>query len=462
METNMKTIAVILAGGTGSRFGGSGPKQFQKLAGLTIIEHTIKVFNDSNLIDEILIVVKDGYQDKIHEIVNNNNFIKVEKVLCGGKERSDSSLAAIKALESEKGSDEYKLLFHDAVRPFVDDIIIQNCIDALTHFNAVDVAIPTADTIIEINNDKITNIPERSGLRRGQTPQGFKLATIKKAYELALADEKFTVTDDCGVVFKYLPSEAIYVVPGSETNIKITHQQDIFLADKLFQLRSIKENICKTESYYKKYFYNKTVVVFGGSYGIGQEIVETAKQYGAHVFSFSRSENDTNIQNASSVSKALKLAYEETGQIDCVINTAAILTTKPLSHLTHKEVLDTININYLGVINIVKASEEYLMKSKGSVLLFASSSYTRGRANYALYSSSKAAVVNLTQAMAEEWSNKAIRINCINPERTDTPMRVANFGDEPKDTLLTPKVVAMKALSTLASEYTGQVIDVTR
>jgi 2-C-methyl-D-erythritol 4-phosphate cytidylyltransferase len=456
----MKTIAVILAGGVGSRFGYDGPKQFVKLAGLSVIDHTIKAFNDSSLIDEIIVVIKDGYQEKIWDSVQQLGFVKVDRVLSGGNERSDSSLAAIKALESENQAEDYKLLFHDAVRPFVDNNIIQRCVDALTHFNAVDVAINTADTIIEVNNDLITNIPERSSLRRGQTPQAFRLKTIKQAYQLALQDSEFKTTDDCGVVCRYLPEEPVYVVEGHESNIKITHEQDIFLADKLFQLRSMNENVMRTEKFFHKFFRTKTLVVFGGSYGIGAEIVSLAKRFGANVFSFSRSETNTNIENAMAVSNALSRVYEETGQIDFVVNTAAILTIKPLQHLSHKEILDSINVNYFGVVNIAKAAEQFLSKTKGSLLLFTSSSYTRGRANYALYSSSKAAVVNFTQAISEEWSHKSIRINCINPERTNTPMRVANFGIEPKDTLLDAADVAVSSLNTLASEFTGQVIDV--
>ena len=92
--------------------------------------------------------------------------------------------------------------------------------------------------------------------------------------------------------------------------------------------------------------------------------------------------------------------------------------------------------------------------------MFASSSYTRGRANYSIYSSAKSAVVNLAQALAEEWEEDEIRVNVINPERTKTPMREENFGKEPDKTLLMPKVVAEATLHTLLSRCTGQVINV--
>ena len=94
------------------------------------------------------------------------------------------------------------------------------------------------------------------------------------------------------------------------------------------------------------------------------------------------------------------------------------------------------------------------------ILQFTSSSYTRGRAFYSLYSSSKAAVVNFIQAIAEEWAVDGVNINCINPQRTKTPMRIKNFGLEDEKTLLKSKDVAITALSILSENVTGEVIDI--
>ena len=96
------------------------------------------------------------------------------------------------------------------------------------------------------------------------------------------------------------------------------------------------------------------------------------------------------------------------------------------------------------------------------MVLFTSSSYTRGRADYALYSSTKAAVVNLTQALADEWASDGVRVNCINPERTSTPMRTRAFGEEPAGTLLASEEVARQSLDVLLSGQTGHVIDIRR
>ena len=127
------------------------------------------------------------------------------------------------------------------------------------------------------------------------------------------------------------------------------------------------------------------------------------------------------------------------------------------------DVLDAIvRTNYDGMVNVAIEGFSYLKESKGQLLLYTSSSYTRGRAFYSIYSSTKAAAVNFMQALAQEWENDGIRINVINPERTKTPMRTRNFGNEPADTLLDAAKVAQVSLTTLLSDMTGQVIDVRR
>ncbi|HBL6967417.1 TPA: SDR family NAD(P)-dependent oxidoreductase, partial [Morganella morganii] len=132
----------------------------------------------------------------------------------------------------------------------------------------------------------------------------------------------------------------------------------------------------------------------------------------------------------------------------------------PLTSLNEKEIIDSIDINYTGVINTTLSSYPYLKESKGMLINFTSSSFTRGRANYAIYSSTKAAIVNFTQAMSEEWLPLDIKINCINPERTDTPMRRSNFGIEPPETLLSSQEVAMFTLSAMTFEHTGQIYSI--
>jgi len=227
----MKNVAVILAGGTGKRMGAYLPKQFLKIAGKSIIEHSIAIFEKHLGISEICVVIHSNFVADVERIVSEAGFFKVRKVLCGGKERSDSSLAAISAYENDRN---VNLIFHDAVRPFVNQRIIDDVVSGLAEGKSVAVAIPSTDTIFKLNDDKcIESVPPRDYLYRAQTPQAFSCETIKKAYGLALKDPSFKASDDCGVVLNYLPNEPIHIVEGDEKNIKITFEQDLAKGEDL-------------------------------------------------------------------------------------------------------------------------------------------------------------------------------------------------------------------------------------
>lgn len=458
-----KNIAVILAAGRGERSGFEVPKQMMKLAGKPIVEHTISAFQNCNAIDEIIIVTSSNCIEKIEDIVSNRVFTKVKKIIKGGQERYESSLAAINASEYEAKQGEVRLIFHDAVRPLVSDRILRDVVEALDHYNAVDVVVPTTDTIISADNvtNTIDNVPDRRKLRNGQTPQGFKWDTIKTAYELALRDPDFKTTDDCGVVLKYLPDEKIFLVEGENNNIKLTYKEDLHILDKFMQLNTKKIIINNLTSRSLSNLKNKVLVIIGGTSGIGAEMAELASAYQAKVVIASR-RTGTDVCDLESLKRKLKEIYEEYGCIDYVVNAAGILVKQPLTQMDYKDVLQAVQINYMGAIHVAIAAYEYLRESRGHLLNFTSSSYTYGRSYYSLYSSSKAAIVNLTQALAEEWHTQFIRINCINPERTDTPMRRQAFGIEPEGTLLPARSVALLSLGVLLEQTSGQILDITQ
>lgn len=450
-----KNIAVILAGGVGSRIGADVPKQFFKVAGKTVMEHTIEIFQKCNLIDEIAVVIHPHYVNDVEAMVLNNNWDKVKKILNGGKERYESSQAAIRAYSNDSN---INIIFHDAVRPLLNQSIISDIIQALDKYDAVDVAIPAVDTIIETKIDKneISQIPNRKFLRRGQTPQAFKIDTIRKAYEMALMDGPLQVSDDCGVVAKYLPNVPIYIVEGEERNIKLTNTEDIYLLDKLFQInaQSMKQNIDL------HLLEGKVIVIFGGNSGIGSDMITLAKNHGAKAYTYSRSINNVDIKDIDNVRRALIDVHNKEGVIDYIVNSAAVLNREPLIHIQPETIRNVIETNYYGMINVSVCAFPYLKQSHGQLLHFTSSSYTRGRAFYSLYSSTKAAVVNFVQAISQEWEPFKIRVNCINPERTKTPMREKNFGIEAEDSLLLSSEVAKVSLQTLLSNFSGQVVDV--
>lgn len=224
----MKNIAIILASGTGERFGENIPKQFYQFEGKTLLEHAIDAFEKNKNIDEIILVTNPKFRDLAENILNKNDYKKITKVLNGGKTRVESSY-----IGTSEAPEEANVLIHDAVRAFVTQKIIDDNIEALKNYEAVGTAIESIDTIIQVDeNNVITAIPPRKFLKRVQTPQSFRANLIKKAHELALKDENASFTDDCGLILRYNLAP-IHIVDGDELNIKITHKNDLNLVKNM-------------------------------------------------------------------------------------------------------------------------------------------------------------------------------------------------------------------------------------
>ncbi len=227
----MRTVATVLAGGLGQRTGLGIPKQLLKIAGKTVLEHSVAAFSAAPEIDEIIVVMTAGRTGAVAELLARGSHHKVSQVIEGGQTRSASTRRALAAL----GAEECDVLLHDAARPLVSQQIIEGCVTALKAYQAVGVTIPASDTIVVTADGVITQMPSRGSLHRCQTPQGFRLSVIRRAYELAGRDPAFTATDDCGVVLRYLPEVPIGVVAGSERNIKVTYPDDIAVAEALLK-----------------------------------------------------------------------------------------------------------------------------------------------------------------------------------------------------------------------------------
>lgn len=445
------TIAILLASGTGERARLSIPKQFLKVAGKTVFEHTLDVFETHDRIDGVVLVVSPETRMMAEELVVRGRYGKVHQIVLGGSTRRESSAAGVAAIPDDRA----KVLVHDIVRPLLDSATIDRCIDALDAYDAVDTAIPSADTIIERTTEgTIAHIPDRSTLRLGQTPQAFRAGLLRRAHAMAATDRAIKVTDDCGLVVSYALAP-VAIVDGDVNNIKITYPSDIYLADRLFQLRSR----ISAETVGEINLTGKRVVVFGGSRGIGAAIVAMARDAGAEVHAFSRG-GGIDVAHPAAVREALAQAAGSSGAIDIVINTAGVLRQGLLEGASYADIGEQVASNLTGSIVVAKESFPFLAERHGALILFASSSYTRGRARSAIYSATKAAVVNLAQGLAQEFAGPGVRINVVNPERTATPMRSENFGVEPPDQLLDASVVAHATLALAISPVTGEVLDV--
>ena len=224
-------IAVVLAGGVGARVGGAVPKQLLPLGdGRTVLEHSVDAFEHADCIDEVCVVMHPDYIATVEEMIAKNSWQKVKHVISGGKERWESSVNAIRLYQGQLSGVEMaesNILLHDAARPFVSEKIISDVCRALVEHEAVVVAVPSTDTVYEMQEGCVARIPNRSTIMRAQTPQAFRLGLIARAYEIALNSGNMQVTDDCGVVFNYMTNQPIHIVAGEEQNKKITFKEDI-------------------------------------------------------------------------------------------------------------------------------------------------------------------------------------------------------------------------------------------
>lgn len=222
-------IAVVLAGGIGSRVGGNTPKQLLPLSdGRSILEHSVDAFEQASSIDEIALVMHPEFMDEARQLCERNNWTKLTKIIPGGTERWESSWHAILAyMDSE--NEHVSLWFHDAARPFVSQRILSDVAEALETHKAVTVAVPVTDTLYKVDSQKskVESIPSRSDFMRAQTPQAFDFELVTSAYLKALAEDTPIATDDAGIVRKFMPREPIYIVPGDEENKKITYKEDL-------------------------------------------------------------------------------------------------------------------------------------------------------------------------------------------------------------------------------------------
>jgi len=226
-----RTVAVVLGGGAGNRFGTATPKQLLTLDGKTLVERCVAAFAAAPGVDEVLLVMPAAYTAEAKKLVGE----QVSAIIEGGVTRSDSVRKALAYLLLRNPPDTTGVLFHDAARPLVTQQIVADCVTAVQTHDAAGTAIPTSDTIIVANDGVLSHCPPRETLFRAQTPQCFRLSVIAKAHELAAKDPDFTPTDDCGVVLRYLPGTPVHIVQGSESNIKITYPGDLAIAEALLR-----------------------------------------------------------------------------------------------------------------------------------------------------------------------------------------------------------------------------------
>lgn len=228
-------FGVILAGGIGSRMGNvEKPKQYMLLANKPIIIHTIEKFLVSNQFEKIIVLCPEQW------VVYTKNLIekyigKVEGIVVieGGSTRNETIMNSIRYIDEHYGvDDETIIVTHDAVRPFVTHRIIEDNVKAARQYGACDTVIQATDTIVySQDNTLITEIPDRSKIYQGQTPQSFKANKLRELYE-SLTDEEKNILTDAAKIF-VIRGEKVHLVQGEVYNTKITYPYDLKVAETM-------------------------------------------------------------------------------------------------------------------------------------------------------------------------------------------------------------------------------------
>ena len=229
----MKNVGIVLAAGSSTRMGGTTKKQYRVLLGHPVLFYSLMAFEQS-YVNDVVIVCSEGEEDFVmSEIVEKYELRKVHSIIAGASERSGSSYLGIKEAIRLAGREGSNVLIHDAARPLVTPMLINNIIDKLEKGEkAVIPAVTPADTVrYEGADGKVTTI-DREKVHMVQTPQGFASGLIHDAYEKL----KDAVTDDAEAVLKYDSSVTLRFVQGDKRNFKLTFPTDFELAECTLKL----------------------------------------------------------------------------------------------------------------------------------------------------------------------------------------------------------------------------------
>jgi 2-C-methyl-D-erythritol 4-phosphate cytidylyltransferase len=220
----MKKYAIIVAGGTGSRMQGEVPKQFMLLCGKAVIFYSIEAFIKYDPVIQIILVIHPDYIELWEKLVTEFNISSPYQLAIGGKTRFDSVKNGLKLIDSEGF-----VAIHDAARPVIDQDFLHQIFSVAEQTGSAVPGIALDDTIRRIDGDTSHQL-DRTFLRAIQTPQIFRVSELQRAYE-QLYQPIFT--DDASVMQS--AGFAVQLADGRPGNIKITHYQDIALAEALLE-----------------------------------------------------------------------------------------------------------------------------------------------------------------------------------------------------------------------------------
>lgn len=382
-------IGIILAAGHSTRFGGYINKQYLKLNGKEVVSYSIAKMKECNLIDEIILVVdNDEFESKYIE-----NKYKVNTIL-GGKRRNTSIRKAIDYI-NKKYKKVDKVIFHDSVRPLIEKKQFDKYLEFLDEYEAVITTNEITDALATRNLEGV----ERSDYMLVQTPEAFRFKCILDY------DEKDT---SLAIINQY-KNLNIKQINQNLYNMKITHPEDLFMAEQLSRLTytySNSKNNLDISSI-------KNVLLFGSSGGIGKVIKKHLQQNNINVMAPNRKECDLLDLKVSDLKN-----YTRDIVPDVIINAAASYSDDKSGILEQFDEIFKVNLKS----NLVIIEYAKTLNKRVNIIVFSSSSSTKGRVGLTNYSASKSALNSIVESLAPTLIENGIVINALAPEKVKTPL----------------------------------------
>jgi 2-C-methyl-D-erythritol 4-phosphate cytidylyltransferase len=416
----IKNIGIILAGGIGSRYGSTIPKQYAKLNGVPVIQYVLNEFIKSKEFDRIVIVMNDLR----YKYLLNNYSVDIIK---GGNIRNES--VAI-ALEYCKKYHPTNILFHDAVRPLIKANDFHQYIEALK----INKGVITVEKII----DSLYPVHNRDFYKLVQTPEAFNYDYLKFYF-----DKK----KEYSAIYQHLIARDMKLIELNHPNYKITYPYDLFMLEHLVKYTTYVE---KTPGYLG----NRNILLLGGMGGIGSEVYKLLIKYRANIFAPSHEQLDISQENFIPYPYASDYC-----NIDIIINCAGISYKDNEGILKHYNEIMNVNLKAnLQLIEYSKKMREVYHDKPINIVTISSSSATKGRHGLTVYSASKVALNSIIESQAEELSEKEIYLNCICPEKVDTSLARNLHGKLNQLDLIHPTTVAKAILSYVNTKDYGKII----
>lgn len=423
--TKNKTVAIILAGGYGKRFGSSITKQLMSLNGKLVIQYIIDTFKESKLVDYIIVVSNGKDIPQIKQKVKNYDLI-VE----GGDTRTFSVKNGLLACPEDT-----KYVFvQEGVRPFITVEKIKDCIEALRLYKAVGTTQTIADALVQKKNQIVTAWMERENYALYQTPEAFNFKTI---YDIYKKLDKPYISTATPLLEKHI---RIKTLEYDVNNLKITYPQDLFNAEELMKYKKVTHHVANLK--------DKYILLLGASGGIGTAIKKLLIEQKCEVTCPTRKE--LNLGNPSIDNKVFNHKY------DCIIHCAGMYARDDEGLLTNYDKI--MNVNVKSVVFLLENAYK-ILKTGGNLVIIGSTCASYGRKGISVYSASKSAVNTLVEAYHMTLlEQNDIKVNVICPAKVGTALQAHINPKADLSKMMSPETIAKIIIRYCDINISGNII----